>query len=280
MYNIHNKKVVLAMSGGLDSTTLCGWYLDHGYQVYPIIFNYGSKHNKYENQAAIKICDFWRLDYKFIKLDFMKNIAKSNLMIGGGDIPEGHYKDENMKLTVVPGRNLIFASILASYAESIEADIIALGVHAGDHSIYPDCRPEFITALKDVVKISTDWKIDVAVPFLNRTKDQVLKAGLSLRRIMVPYLMTRTCYKDQELSCGKCGSCNERLEAFKINGKVDPVNYQDYQEHTITITYESNMVKNSTFKDLFHKAIYEQGQDALNMLTKGIVSIKNFYPDK
>jgi len=228
MHNI----VVLAMSGGLDSTTLCGWYIDHGYKVYPIIFDYGSKHNKYENQAAIKICDFWRLDYKFIKLNFMKDIAKSNLMIGGGDIPEGHYKDANMKMTVVPGRNLIFASILASYAESIKADIIALGVHAGDHFVYPDCRPKFISVLKDVVKASTDGKINVEARFLNITKDQILKEGLSLRHIMVPYFMTRTCYKDQELSCGKCAACAERLEAFKINKKADLINYKNYKGHT------------------------------------------------
>lgn len=214
------------MSGGLDSTTLCGWFLNLNFEVFPIIFNYGSKHNKYENEAAIAICNNWKLTYKFINLDFMKDIAKSNLMMGGGEIPEGHYEDKSMKLTVVPGRNLIFASILASYAESIGVNAIALGVHAGDHAIYSDCRPKFITTLNDAVITSTDEKVFVETPFLNMTKDQILRKGYSLNNIMIPYDLTRTCYKDQIKSCGKCGACSERLEAFKLNGKIDPISYQ------------------------------------------------------
>ena len=223
---MHDKKVVLAMSGGLDSTTLCGWYMDQGYDVYPIIFNYGSKHNKYENEAAFNICDYWNINYQFVDLAFMTKIAKSNLMLSGGDIPEGHYEDQNMKLTVVPGRNLIFASILASYAESNNINTIALGVHAGDHVIYPDARPTFIITLQDVITMSTDAQVEVKAPFLDIDKSEILRKGYNLKSIVIPYSLTRTCYKDQEKSCGKCSACVERLEAFEMNGKTDPVQYE------------------------------------------------------
>jgi len=222
-----NKKVVLAMSGGMDSTTLCGWYLNQNYTVYPVIFNYGSKHNRYENNAALGICNHWELNYKFVKLDFMKDIVKSNLMMDGGDIPEGHYEDKTMKLTVVPGRNLIFASILASYAESNEINTIALGVHSGDHEIYPDCRPEFIYTVGEVLRTSTEGKIDIETPFLKLDKSQILKLGYNFNKVIVPYELTRTCYKDQYESCGKCGSCTERLEAFKNINKNDPITYDE-----------------------------------------------------
>jgi 7-cyano-7-deazaguanine synthase len=221
-----NKKVVLAMSGGLDSTTLCGWYLEQNYEIFPIIFNYGSKHNKYENEAAFNICDYWNINYQFVDLAFMTKIAKSNLMLSGGDIPEGHYEDQNMKLTVVPGRNLIFASILASYAESNKIEEIALGVHAGDHVIYPDCRPTFIIALQDVITMSTDAQVEVKAPFLNIDKKKILQYSFAFENVKVPYELTRTCYKDQEKSCGSCASCVERLEAFNLIGIKDPIEYE------------------------------------------------------
>jgi 7-cyano-7-deazaguanine synthase len=220
------RKVVVSLSGGMDSLTLTAYYLEHEYEVYPVIFTYGSKHNKYENEAALKICHFWDLDYRFINLQFMSIVAKSNLMKTGGEIPEGYYEDENMKLTVVPGRNLIFASILASYAESNDINSIALGVHSGDHLIYPDCRPEFIDQLRKTILLSTENKVTVEAPFLHIDKTEILKLGYGFNNIIVPYELTRTCYKDQKLSCGSCGSCTERLEAFRNIGAIDPIDYQ------------------------------------------------------
>jgi 7-cyano-7-deazaguanine synthase len=131
-----------------------------------------------------------------------------------------------MKATVVPGRNLIMASVMSGYAESIDAEAIALGVHSGDHHIYPDCRPEFINQLRNVVAISTERLVDVIAPLLNEDKTSILKIGYSLKEL-VPYNLTRTCYKDQEHSCGKCGSCRERLEAFENLGIKDPIVYEE-----------------------------------------------------
>jgi len=222
-------KIVLSMSGGIDSTTLCAYYLDNGNEVLPLSFQYGSKHNKYENEAVFKIADFLNLpEPKLIDLNFIANLFKSDLLLSGDEIPEGHYNDESMQATVVPARNLIFASIIAGYAESVGADVISLGVHGGDHHIYADCRPEFISSLNTTVILATDKKVRVDAPFLYYNKAEIIEAGMGLKNIEMPYHLTRTCYKDQELSCGKCGSCVERLEAFEKCGLTDPIAYKTF----------------------------------------------------
>jgi len=225
------RKIVLGLSGGMDSATLIGLYLSQGFEVHACSFIYGSKHGKYENKAAEEIVTFyhdegfpvfWRnFDLKQPFLNF-----KSNLLLTGGPIPEGHYEAPSMAQTVVPGRNMIFASIMAGYAESIGAEAIALGVHAGDHAIYPDCRPDFIEALRNTIEISTEGKVDVWTPLLYEDKARILKIGLALTP-PVPYHLTRTCYKDQELSCGVCGSDVERLTAFSQIGIEDPIQYEN-----------------------------------------------------
>lgn len=224
------KSAVIGLSGGMDSATLLGLLLEQGYSMHCCIVNYGSKHNKWENAAAHSIIDFYQklgapvfphqIDLEPVFADF-----KSNLLKEQGQIPEGHYNSDSMKLTVVPGRNLIFASIMAGLAESVEAKIIALGVHSGDHHIYPDCRKEFVKALDSTIYLSSDRKVQVLCPLIDDDKTSILKKGYSLNP-PVPYGKTRTCYKDQELSCGKCGSCQERLEAFRNIGKQDPIWYE------------------------------------------------------
>lgn len=224
------EKVVLALSGGMDSATLLGSFLQQGAECHCIAFNYGSKHAQYEIRAAVKIMDFYNqyysnIGYEVIDLRQPFLLIKSNLMHFGGEIPEGAYDSESMKLTVVPGRNLLFASYLAAYAESIGANTIALGVHSGDHAIYPDCRPTFLRNLERVVHSSTDGKVRVIAPFERLTKAEIVRVGIGLP-IPVPYHLTRTCYKDQAISCGKCGSCDERLKAFAEVGIKDPIDYE------------------------------------------------------
>jgi len=141
------------------------------------------------------------------------------------DVPEGHFEDEVMKQTVVPGRNLLFASTMASVAENIGADKVALGVHAGDHFIYPDCRPEFIRSLNTTIYLSTDGQVGVTAPWTKKTKADILNVGYNLDP-PVPYYLTRTCYKSQANSCGQCGACVERLEAFKKTNHSDPILYE------------------------------------------------------
>lgn len=217
-------KVILGLSGGMDSATLCGHYINLRYDVVPISFEYGSKHNKYENKAAEKIAEYFNLKIKYISLPFIGELFKSNLLQNGGDIPEGYYTDVNMSQTVVPARNAIFVSIMMGYAWSIGANTIALGVHAGDHMIYEDCRPEFIASMNAAVITGSGGKVHLEAPFLYLNKAGILRQEISYDK-PVPYELTRTCYKDQILSCGKCGSCQERLEAFSIIGRKDPIQY-------------------------------------------------------
>jgi len=223
-----NKKTVLALSGGLDSSTLLFFLLNHGYEVHTCTFYYGSKHGVYENRAAESIIDYYinkgfNIIPHTIDLQAAFISIESNLMKSGGAIPSGHYESTSMKKTVVPGRNLIFASIMAGIAESVGANFITLGSHAGDHFIYPDCRPEFNIALKEVIEESTDRKVSVQIPFQNWTKKDIIEYGIHNK---VPYELTRTCYKDQQNSCGQCGSCVERKEAFELLNLIDPITYE------------------------------------------------------
>ncbi len=226
------KQVVIGLSGGMDSATLLGLLLGQGCSIHCCVFYYGSKHNKWENQAAENIIDFYQnkghpvfgypMDISKVMEDFQSNL----LLSSGDEIPEGHYSGENMRKTVVPGRNLIMASIMAGLAESVGAEKVALGVHSGDHFIYPDCRTEFVKSLDTTVFLSSDRRVEVIAPLTNDDKHSILLKGYSLE-IPVPYHLTRTCYKDQPVSCGRCGSCNERLEAFQKLGIEDPIEYEN-----------------------------------------------------
>jgi len=220
------KAVVLGLSGGMDSATVLGYYYNLGYNIYPLFFNYGSKHNKYELESAKKLAEYFKTNpLKIVELDFINKLFKSNLLENQGDIPEGHYNDSNMSLTVVPGRNSIFITIMAGYAESVGADTVAVGTHMGDHFIYLDCRPIFISAMNTAIQASTGEKVHIETPIQKLDKTGILQMGFKFDK-KVPYELTRTCYKDQPLSCGKCGSCSERLEAFENIGRKDMILYE------------------------------------------------------
>ncbi len=217
------KKVVLSLSGGMDSTTLLAYLLEKGYEVHPFLFNYGSKHNPFELQSVILIGQHYKLNIRTIDISGAFWYIRSNLMASGGEIPEGHYNDSNMSKTVVPGRNSIFITILAGIAESIGAEAVALAVHGGDHHIYPDCRPLFFTAMNQAIRLSSEDRVHLLAPFMYDDKTKIIATGLPLG---VPYHLTRTCYKDQPVACGRCGACQERLSAFADNGIPDPVEYE------------------------------------------------------
>jgi 7-cyano-7-deazaguanine synthase len=156
-------------------------------------------------------------------MDFMANLLSNSALTGNIDVPEGHYEDKNMKLTVVPNRNMIMASIAIGYAVNLGYEAIALGVHAGDHAIYPDCRPEFIEKLNAVSQIANYEPIKVIAPYVNMNKIDIVARG---SEIGVDYSKTWTCYKGLDKACGRCGSCQERLEAFAANNLTDPVAYK------------------------------------------------------
>lgn len=231
-------RLVLGLSGGLDSTVLLhsavknGWKPD---EIKLVSFRYGSKHNPHELAAAEKVRQWMSVPLlNAVTVDLSGVYAavatSSALLSPDNKVPEGHYNDESMRKTVVPGRNLIFASVMAAIAESEGKSLdrgrveVWLGVHQGDHFIYPDCRPAFVSALHSAVAKSSEEQVAVYAPFLNLTKRDIVKLGLD---IGTPFGLTRTCYSSDEMACGKCGSCRERLEAFALNGREDFIEYQE-----------------------------------------------------
>ena len=260
-----NKQAVLSLSGGMDSSTLLLHLLANGYEVTSLSFDYGQKH-RVELERAQSLVDYLnnnlnrifhhdhapggfeerysKVKYGVIKLDGLAPMLNSALVEGGDEVPEGHYEQENMKETVVPNRNKIFSSIIQAVALSTanEKDTevhIAMGIHAGDHAIYPDCRQEF----RDVdyqAFITGNWdadRVSYATPYLDSNKYDILRDGLDCCEKLgldfnTVYSLTNTSYKPINIdgtwySDYKSASSVERVEAFIKLGRPDPVSYAD-----------------------------------------------------
>ena len=251
------KNVVVSLSGGMDSSTLLLRCLAEYDNVTAISFDYGQKH-RVELDKAQSLVDYLcdrdinihnKLRYRQIKLDGLVDLLNSNLVQGGEDVPEGHYEEDNMKATVVPNRNKIFASLVqavalsAANANGNETDI-ALGIHAGDHAIYPDCRQEFRDADDAAFRIG-NWEADKVgyfTPYLEGDKFDILKDGEKLCdqlnvKFDEVYRRTNTSYKPYPSgnSDYKSASSVERIEAFIKLNRPDPVQYED---ETGPVAYE------------------------------------------
>ena len=211
-------KSILIYSGGLDSTTLLYEYKDS--IALAVTFDYGSKHNAREISYAKENCKRLRIKHMVIPLGFIGEYFKSDLLLSGGEIPEGNYAEENMKSTVVPFRNGIMLSVAAGLAESYGLDTVLLANHSGDHAIYPDCRPAFVEAMDAAVQAGTYEGIRVVSPYCDITKRDIALRG---KAIGLDYSLTYSCYKGGEKHCGKCGTCTERKEA--LSG-FDPTEYE------------------------------------------------------
>lgn len=217
------KKIVIIYSGGMDSYTLLHWALRmNAVEIFPISFNYGQKHAK-ELVYAEHVCKELGLEHKIIDLQCLTPLLSNSALTSAKEIPEGHYAEESMKATVVPGRNLIMLSIAAGYAENINADIILYGAHAGDHDIYPDCRWEFVEALGATIIKGTYSHPILLAPFMSMSKGEIAVMG---RDFNLDYSQAWTCYNGREKACGKCGACVERLEAMAEAGIEDPMEYE------------------------------------------------------
>lgn len=204
------KDSVIIISGGMDSVTLL--YDRKDEIAIGISFDYGSKHNAKEIPFATLHCKRLGIEHIVIPLGFMTKYFTSSLLQGGEDIPEGHYDDENMKSTVVPFRNGIMLSIAAGVAESHGLKNVLIANHGGDHSIYPDCRPEFIDAMNKATIAGTYLDINIVAPYTNISKADIARRGLQMG---INYDETWSCYKGDDEPCGKCGTCYERMEALR-----------------------------------------------------------------
>ena len=234
---------VMALSGGMDSSSLLLHLLRNGIGVTAVSFNYGQKHTV-ELERAASLVAYLRenghaVNHQEADLRSAMALFRSDLLLSGGEVPQGHYEEDNMKATVVPNRNAIFSSLLYGIALSLSEETdgsvsVVLGVHSGDHAIYPDCRPEFYRALEHAFQLG-NWdseRVGFELPFLMKDKTSILKDALeSVRHLGLDFdevfRRTITSYDpdDDGRSHGKTGSDVERILAFHAIGKTDPIEY-------------------------------------------------------
>ncbi|HAW93707.1 MULTISPECIES: 7-cyano-7-deazaguanine synthase QueC [unclassified Arsukibacterium] len=217
-----SQKVVVIYSGGMDSFTVLQKAVAAGHDVYALSFNYGQRHVK-ELICAANVCKELNIKHKIVDISAINQLIAGSSLTSDIDVPEGHYAADNMKSTIVPNRNMILLSLAVGYADSIGARAVHYGAHSGDHFIYPDCRPEFVQKMNDVCQIANYQPVDIVSPYLYQTKIEILADGLAMG---LDYSKTWTCYNGRDKACGKCGSCQERLEAFKLNNASDPLPYE------------------------------------------------------
>ncbi|KXI28660.1 7-cyano-7-deazaguanine synthase QueC [Paraglaciecola hydrolytica] len=215
-------KAVVIFSGGMDSFTVLNMAVNQGYEVYALSFNYGQRHKK-ELDYAARACANLQVQHKIIDISAINELIGGSSLTSDIDVAEGHYEQESMLTTVVPNRNMILLSMAVGYAVSLKASKVFYGAHSGDHAIYPDCRPEFVIKMNDVCAIANYEAVEIVTPFLYDSKIAILKTGLN---IGLDYGQTWTCYNGRAKACGKCGACQERLEAFAENGVNDPLEYE------------------------------------------------------
>ncbi len=219
------KKAVVLLSGGLDSTTCLAIAIKNGYEVFPLSFNYGQRHNR-ELICASQICDYFGLkSHKIINID---NVGGSALTDKEMEVPEYNGAEE-IPITYVPARNIIFLSYAAGYAEVIGAEAIYIGVNAIDYSGYPDCRPEFITAFEKMLAVGTKSgvegkSVEILTPLIDITKAEIIKMA---HNAAAPLHLTTSCYNGGDIACGVCDSCTLRLKGFKEAGLIDPTEYEE-----------------------------------------------------
>ena len=214
------KDAVIIVSGGMDSITLL---YDCQQQIaLAVSFDYGSNHNEKEIPFARHHCEKLGIPHIVIDLKFMQQYFHSSLLDGDDAVPTGDYAEANMRSTVVPFRNGIMLSIAAGIAESNGLKKVMMANHGGDHSIYPDCRPEFVDAMDNAVMNGTYEDVRVLAPYTNMTKTDIARRGQELG---IDYSQTWSCYRGGNVHCGECGTCRERKDAFKAIGAADPTEY-------------------------------------------------------
>ena len=216
-------KCVVLLSGGIDSSVLM-YSLIAKYEVWPLTIGYGQRHFK-EVLAARNVCEArgnWLLKrWKYLDLGNLRFVLPSALT-GVGEIPKGKYDKETMSQTAVPNRNMILLAIASGYAEGMDASYVAYAAHSEDHYLYPDCRPEFAIVCNRAIIEGTGGEVSMLMPFINKTKADIVALG---KKLVVPFRLTWSCYGGEDVHCGECSTCLERIAAFKKAEVEDPTVY-------------------------------------------------------
>ncbi|MBO8165532.1 MAG: 7-cyano-7-deazaguanine synthase QueC [Brevibacillus sp.] len=220
------KKAVIVLSGGLDSTTCMGIAKERGYTLYPLTFEYGQRHSREVEQARQVAAHYKVPQHQIVSTSFLRQIGGSALTDEQIPVPTDGV-ESGIPATYVPARNLIFLSMATAYAEVIGAKAIFIGVSAVDFSGYPDCRPSFIAAMNEAARQATRLGtegdgVTIEAPLMHMSKADTIRLGLALK---VPYHLTTSCYQGGELACGVCDSCRLRIKGFREAGAADPIAY-------------------------------------------------------
>lgn len=218
-------KTLVVCSGGLDSVTLAHKVAAEHELAGLLSFDYGQRHRK-ELRFAALCAERLSVPHRIIDIHEIGGGLSGSALTDNVDVPDGHYAEDTMKVTVVPNRNAIMLAIAFGLAAAHDADAVATAVHGGDHFIYPDCRPAFIDAFQMMQDHALDGyaKIRVYAPYVNLTKADIVRNGATYG---TPFAQTWSCYKGAERHCGRCGTCVERREAFHLSGQPDPTDYED-----------------------------------------------------
>lgn len=218
-------KTLVICSGGMDSVTLAHKVAKEHDLIGLIAFNYGQRHQK-EIGFAQKCAENLKVPFESIDISNIGRLLTGSALTDDVDVPEGHYAEDTMKLTVVPNRNAIMLTIAYGVAAAKGADAVATAIHGGDHFIYPDCRPDFAKSFETMQNQALEGvaKINLYTPFIHKTKADIAAEGAKLG---VSFENTWSCYKGGEIHCGRCGTCVERREAFHLANVTDPTEYED-----------------------------------------------------
>jgi len=217
------KNIIVLLSGGMDSTTVLGMIMSNKNQrAIPVFFNYGQTYLECEREAVTALCKHYNKILIEVPLPFYTDMEFTTPLITGKGVIKVHHMNKEMVKNIIPFRNAILLSLATALASEVYADMIAIGVHGGE-IVYPDCRPDFLNAMAQAIRIGTDNKVELYTPLAHLSIQDVLRIGT---RLDVPYQLTHSCYTNSLIHCGLCGGCSERKDRFKITGIPDPTEYE------------------------------------------------------
>jgi 7-cyano-7-deazaguanine synthase len=215
-------KTAVVLSGGLDSTVALYQAVANGTATIAVTIDYGQRHDK-EIAYARRTAEQLGVPWKYVDLRVLGSLLVGSCLTDTAvDVPEGHYEDQSMRITVVPNRNMVLLATATSVAIANGCDTVIYGAHQGDHAVYPDCRPMFVGAMRTAMALCSYDPVNLVAPFIDQTKADIVRIGTDLG---VNFAKTWSCYKGGMAHCGKCGTCVERREAFEIAGIPDPTEY-------------------------------------------------------